>query len=136
MTLSIFHAVIALFHGHTLAGRRSHAQVHDAVLSRARRALCAGRLELPAALIEELDQSAARDPVSLNLLGLIAEAHNDWPEARRCWGKALRIDPSYEPAHDNLRRWFELAQLGFTRIKIAYGDTPPSLRKAQQKRST
>lgn len=133
MTLSIFHywfdSAIAFFHAHPLARRERTSEAHEAVLTRARQALCAGRVELAGTLVEELDESGQRNPACLNILGLIAEARDDWADARRCWGKALRLDPSYVPAYDNLRRWFELAQLGSTRIRIAYGDDNPLLRR-------
>lgn len=139
MTLSIFHSwfdsAIAFFHAHPLARREQISEAHEAVLGRARQALRAGRVELAATLVEELDESGQRNPACLNILGLIAEARDDWVDARRCWGKALRLDPSYVPAYDNLRRWFELAQLGSTRTPIAYGDNDlPAHRHAYGKR--
>lgn len=47
-----------------------------------------------------------------NLLGALFEMKQDYDTARKCYGRAIAIDSSYEPAQQNMRRLFELFQFG------------------------
>jgi len=68
-----------------------------------------------------------RDPVWLNLLGVIHEARGEWKPALRCVGKALRRDRQYAPAQQNIRRLYELYTFGHSDVKMALGDERPAL---------
>jgi len=128
MTATFFIRWLArLGHRKSIKHCESVRQVNDAVLQRARRAICQGDLELAFAFVQECGDAAEHDAPCLNVLGLIAEARNDWDEARRCWSRALRVDPSYVPAAANLRRWMELFYWGKSGMRVTYGDEPNSL---------
>ena len=96
--------------------------VRDELLQRARRAIRAGELELAQALVMAYGDLACSDPACLNVLGLIAEASGHWTDAKKFWGKALRADPRYDPACQNLRRYFELFQWGRSDCRVAFGN--------------
>jgi Flp pilus assembly protein TadD len=68
-----------------------------------------------------------RDADCLNLLGVIEEARHAWKSARRCYGKAIRIDRSHAAAQQNMRRMYELAAFGWSREAVALGDERPAL---------
>ena len=128
MTAAFFsHWLARLGHRKSIENREVFRQVNDAVLKRARRAIRLRQFDLAIAFIQECGDSAAHDAACLNVLGLIAEARDDWQEARRCWSRALQVDPSYTPAYDNLRRWMELFHWGKTSVPVTFGDEPKSL---------
>lgn len=103
-------------------GRPERFPGRSQLLSRSRRAIRRGRLDLAEALIMEGGDRAVHDASCLNVLGLIAEARGKWSKARRFWSRAARADKCYGPARQNLRRYFELCQFGRTRLTVAFGD--------------
>jgi hypothetical protein len=92
------------------------------LLRRAQRALRTGKLELAKCLLEECGDSHLHDAACLNVLGLIAEAGDDWKSARRHWRSAVRADRSYAPAWQNIRRHFELFNWGQSRLSAAFAE--------------
>lgn len=73
------------------------------------------------------DDGATPDAERLNLLGVIAEAQDNWPEAARQYGKAIAADSRYEPAQQNMRRIYELTTFGRSAEPVAMGDERPAL---------
>lgn len=63
-----------------------------------------------------------RDAAWLNLMGVVHESRGNWRRARRFYGKAMRADRGFEPAEQNMRRWFELFTYGHTDWPVALGD--------------
>jgi hypothetical protein len=96
--------------------------VRNELLRRARGAIRAGALELAEALVMEYGDLARSDAPCLNVLGVIAESRGRWTDAKRFWGKSLRADPGYDPACQNLRRYFELWNWGRSECPRALGD--------------
>ena len=70
---------------------------------------------------------AAHDPACLNLLGVICELSQQWKLARKHYRAAVRCDPNYAPARQNIRRFYELDTFGHTGMQIALGDERPAL---------
>src|SRR5581483_150803 len=91
----------------------------EQLLQRARDSLRRGNVEHAHACINECGDGVLSLAPFLNVSGLIAEARGDWKTAKRLWGRAVRADRRYYPARHNLRRWFELAQLGESALGVA-----------------
>jgi DNA-binding response OmpR family regulator len=68
---------------------------------------------------EQRDQHVAE---YYNLLGILYEAQRSVRLARRCYGKAIKADPHYEPAQMNMRRLYELKTFGRTQQRVLLGD--------------
>ena len=47
-----------------------------------------------------------------NLAGVFFEMQEDYERARKLYGKAIKYEPNYEPAQQNMRRIFELFNFG------------------------
>ena len=96
---------------------------YEQTLQRVRRSLRLadyGRAE--ALLMQEADRANTYPAEYFNLLGAVYEAQRKWRLARRCYGKAIAADPSYEPAHTNMRRLGELQTFGRSTQGAALGD--------------
>ena len=79
----------------------------------------------------------ADDAAGLNALGVLSEAGGEWTLAKRYYGRAVRADPRFEPARQNVRRAYELDTLGRTDHPVAIGDALTDLwlvRNATQRR--
>jgi len=59
------------------------------------------------------------DAAALNLLGAVFELRGDWKSARRHYSRAIKADRNYEPAQQNMRRWYELFTFGRTQEPLA-----------------
>src|SRR4051812_320845 len=70
-------------------------------------------------LLESAGAAAQRDASCLNLMGVIHERLGRWDLARRFYGRAMRADGRYQPAQQNMRRWYELYTLGCSTERIA-----------------
>jgi CheY-like chemotaxis protein len=57
-----------------------------------------------------------------NLLGILYEAQHKWRLARKCYGKAIAADKTYEPAQANMRRIYELHTFGHSKQGVELGD--------------
>ena len=57
-----------------------------------------------------------------NLLGVLSEMHEDYPTAKKCYGRAIAINSSYEPAQQNMRRIFELFNFGSSKEPFNLGE--------------
>ena len=107
-----------------LIGRKAIQYGSPELLMRARMAFRAGDISQADSLLWDCHEARDSDPACLNLLGAIAEARGQWPQARRFWQRALRSDRSCRAAETNLRRYYELFVLGSCRECTALGDEP------------
>ena len=60
---------------------------------------------------------------AFNLAGVLAETLDDLDRAKKYYGQAIKIDKSYEPAQQNMRRLFELQHFGSTSEPLNLGGT-------------
>jgi FixJ family two-component response regulator len=58
---------------------------------------------------------------AFNLAGALAEMLEDVDKARKYYGQAIKLDKNYEPAQQNMRRLFELQNLGSSSEPINLG---------------
>ena len=63
-------------------------------------------------------------PEVFNIQGILAEIRGNYDEARRAYGRAIKIDAHHEAAQQNMRRLFELFNFGGSKEPIHYGDKP------------
>jgi Flp pilus assembly protein TadD len=77
-------------------------------------AIIARKLDPAEQTLQILLEGNPTDAAALNLLGAILELRGDWKSARRHYGRAMKADRSYEPAQQNMRRWYELCTFGRT----------------------
>jgi hypothetical protein len=96
--------------------------VRGALIWRAHAAIRTGDIDLAEAMVLEHGDRVKVDAACLNLLGLIAEARGRWTEAHSFWCRAAHVEPGYEPAAQNLRRYFELFQFGRAPGSVVFGD--------------
>lgn len=61
------------------------------------------------------------DAVFLNLLGIVCQGRHEWKQAKRFFGRAMRIR-DFVPAEQNLRRLYELETFGKTSLTITLID--------------
>src|SRR6266403_597616 len=81
------------------------------------RAFAKARLHLAKAL--ELN---AKSVDALNLAGVLAELLEDYDKAKKYYGRAIKLDKSYEPAQQNMRRLFEVDQFGSSKEPVNLGE--------------
>jgi tetratricopeptide (TPR) repeat protein len=81
-------------------------------------AICDGRWDEAEETLNSGNNLHFPDASVLNLLGIIYQARRQWKQARRFYGKATVVDPSYAPAEQNLRRLYELHTFGRTDLPI------------------
>jgi tetratricopeptide (TPR) repeat protein len=65
--------------------------------------------------------AAAEEAACLNLLGVVSEARGQARAARRLYGRAMRAEPTFAPAEQNIRRLYELQAFGKTTCPVAVG---------------
>lgn len=51
-------------------------------------------------------------PQAMNLVGVMLEMREEYEQARRYYGQAIKLDKHFEPAQQNMRRIFELFNFG------------------------
>jgi tetratricopeptide (TPR) repeat protein len=95
---------------------------YNDVLLDACRALRAGEWAQAEALLMRAAPLAGDDAAFLNLAGVAAEARRDLRSARAFYSRAIRTNPRFEPAQQNMRRLFELSRFGRTCQPAALGD--------------
>jgi len=111
-----------------LGGRRTKAdstwtpRERAAVLHGACEAIRTGCWDDAQVILESAGDRGSRDAAWLNLVGVLHEARAQWKLARRYYGKAMRADPRYSPARQNMRRWFELFTFGRSKEPVMLGD--------------
>lgn len=66
------------------------------------------------------------DVEALNLAGVLLEMQEDFARAKKYYGRAIRQDPHYEPAQQNMRRIFELFNFGSSEEPFAMGNDVPN----------
>jgi FixJ family two-component response regulator len=72
-----------------------------------------------------LAKAMALDPLSaeaFNLTGVLFEMREDDQRAKQFYGQAMKLDQSYEPAQQNMRRLFERFKFGATKEPFAMGN--------------
>jgi len=62
-------------------------------------------------LVKALEQNP-NSPQAFNLVGVMLEMREEFEQARRYYGQAIKIDRHFEPAQQNMRRIFELFNFG------------------------
>jgi tetratricopeptide (TPR) repeat protein len=82
----------------------------------------------------ELLSAGPLDAECLNALGVAYEAQQQWNRALRSYGNAIRRDPKYAPAQQNIRRLYELYTFGRSREPVAFGDERPALTALMRQR--
>ena len=60
---------------------------------------------------------------AFNLGGVLFEMLEDYDSAKRCYGKAIRLNRNYEPAQQNMRRIYELFQFGSSKEPFNLGES-------------
>ena len=60
---------------------------------------------------------------AFNLAGVLAEMLDDYDQAKKYYGQAIRLDKNYEPAQQNMRRLFELQHFGSSSEPFNLGGT-------------
>jgi two-component system, OmpR family, response regulator len=71
-------------------------------------------------LVKALELST-KSVEAFNLAGVLAEMLEDVDKARKYYGQAIKLDKNYEPAQQNMRRLFELQNLGSSSEPINLG---------------
>ena len=56
-----------------------------------------------------------------NLQGVLAEIRGDYDEARKAYGRAIKLDSHHEASQQNMRRLFELFNFGSSKEPVHYG---------------
>jgi DNA-binding response OmpR family regulator len=96
---------------------------YDDAIHRVRRALRVADFTNAEALLTKIvDGPAKRTAEYFNLLGILYEAQAKWRLARKCYGKAIKADKTYEPAQANMRRFYELHTFGHSKQPVVLGD--------------
>jgi len=67
-----------------------------------------GNTDTAMELLQEMVGQHADDPEAFNLLGLLMEVKGDMLAAQRMYRAALSLDPTYEPARENLANTTEV----------------------------
>ena len=71
------------------------------------RDFASAKLKLVKAL--ELDPNS---PQAFNLVGVMLEMREEYDQAKRYYGQAIKLDKDFEPAQQNMRRIFDLFNFG------------------------
>jgi lipoprotein NlpI len=58
---------------------------------------------------------------AFNLAGVLAEINEDYDQAKKYYGQAIRLDKQYEPAQQNMRRLFEVEHFGSSKEPVDLG---------------
>jgi two-component system OmpR family response regulator len=64
----------------------------------------------------------AKSVEAFNLAGVLAEVLEEYQDAKKYYGQAIRLDKTYEPAQQNMRRLFEVDQFGSSNEPVNLGD--------------
>lgn len=89
----------ALLHKEQSSGECLRAHIAAAKRCLNLRAFAKAKLHLSSAL--KIDDKSVE---ALNLSGVLAESVKDYDRARKYYGRATRLDGSYEPVQQNMRR--------------------------------
>jgi FixJ family two-component response regulator len=68
-------------------------------------------------LVKALDMNPS-SPSAFNLVGVMLEMREEYEQAKRYYGQAIKIDKHFEPAQQNMRRIFELFRFGSSKEPI------------------
>ena len=84
-------------------------------------AICEGRWNDAENTLTMDGATEPRDAVFLNLLGVVCQARQQWKQAKRFFGRAMRVR-HFVPAEQNLRRIYELETFGKTELNVSLID--------------
>ena len=96
---------------------------HETLLEAVTEAILARQLDPAEQTLRIMVGSGSKDAATLNLMGALCELRGDWKSARKNYGRAMSADRSYEPAQQNMRRWYELFTFGGTSEPLALHET-------------
>ena len=68
-------------------------------------------------LVEALELNP-KSPLAFNLAGVMHEMREDYDEAKRYYGQAIKLDRNFEPAQQNMRRIFDLFHFGSSKEPV------------------
>jgi len=85
---------------------------HEALLARTRLALADGNYAKAESLLMAAAPTTGDDAAYYNLLGLWQEVTGRFSEARATYGRAIALNPNYQPARLNMRRTFDIRETG------------------------
>lgn len=77
---------------------------YNSLILRAKAAINERNFELAENLLKQATNLVEENAEPYNLLGVLAEMRGKFPQAMKMYRAALDIDPSYNPAQDNLER--------------------------------
>ena len=104
-------------------GDELKAPTYDETLLLIHEALRTGEMKTVEALLLRAGSIAPDDDAEFfNLAGIFHEASGRSRVARKFYGRAIRVNPNYEPAQQNMRRLFEFDRFGHSDIPAALGD--------------
>ena len=97
---------------HEPEDKKSETRDFDYYLRCAKRAInlrdfAAAKRDLVKAL--ELNPNS---PLAFNLVGVMLEMREEYEQAKRYYGQAIKLNKNFEPAQQNMRRLFELFRFG------------------------
>jgi DNA-binding response OmpR family regulator len=96
---------------------------YEQVLGRIRRALRSEDFSSAETLLmKAADRKEQHSAAYFNLLGILYEVQHKWRLAKKCYGKAMSADKTYQPAQENMRRIYELYTFGHSKQPVILGD--------------
>ena len=93
----------------------------DANLVAAKRCINLGRFDKARLHLRKALELNEKSPEAFNLAGVLAEITEDYNQAKKCYGQAIRLDRNYEPAQQNMRRLFEVDHFGSSNEPVNLG---------------
>ena len=87
----------------------------------AKRCLNLGRFNKARRHLRRALELNGKSPEAFNLTGVLAEIHEDYNQAKKYYGQAIRLDSNYEPAQQNMRRLFEVDHFGSSNEPVNLG---------------
>ena len=97
------------------------ADSFDANLVAAKRSINLGRFDKAQLHLRKALKLNEKSPEAFNLAGVLAEIHEDYNQAKKCYGQAIRLNGNYEPAQQNMRRLFEVDHFGSSNEPVNLG---------------
>ena len=94
----------------------------DVIILDAAVALRGGHCHQAADILAPFRGVLGSDPAYLNLMGIVCELQHELKYASRFYGLAMCVDPTYQPARQNMQRLYELSTFGRTYRAVSLGD--------------
>ena len=86
-----------------------------------KRSINLGRFDTARLHLRKALEINEKSPEAFNLAGILAEIQEDYNQAKKCYGQAIRLDGNYEPAQQNMRRLFEVEHFGSSNEPVNLG---------------